>query len=183
MESEWHPSVPLHVQNNIDFIIPAGFKKSPNFFAHFVTTKLVEKPVSCQMEQKMSLTQWRLDSAVQNDAANLRNAQMNSCSFASGTDRKSLKFACVNAFNKLNQQFSELVFDLRRNSFQDFENSFEQIKSQMEQNLNGLNYDRPKLVVAFNSQAQPVRSADNQNFDVLAKLSDSGRIVLQFMDR
>lgn len=136
----------------------------------------------------MSLTQWRLDSgrfgsAVQHNATSLRDSQMKSGSFPSGTDRKSLKFACVSALNKLNEQFSQLVFDLRRNSFQDFENSFEQIKSQMEQNLNGLNYDRPKLVLAFNSQAQPVRSADNQNFDVLAKLSDSGRIVLQFMDR
>ncbi|HEY9730890.1 MAG TPA: hypothetical protein V6C89_03195 [Drouetiella sp.] len=125
----------------------------------------------------MALTQWRLGSALQN------GSQMKSDSSLGGIERKSLRLACVNAFNKLNNQFSNLVFDLRQNSFQDFENSFEQIKSQIEQILNGLNYDRPRLVLAFNSEAQPVRSADNQSFDVLATLSESGRIVLQFMDR
>ena len=125
----------------------------------------------------MELTQWRLGSAAQN------SLQVKSNSSLSGTERKSIRLACVNAFNKLNHQFSELVFDLRHNSFQDFETPFEQIKSQIEQMLNGLNYDRPRLVLAFNSEAQPVRSADNQNFDVLATLSESGRIVLQFMDR
>lgn len=129
----------------------------------------------------MQLTQWRLGSANQFSAQG--NSQMRSDSLPSGVDRKSIRIACVNAFNKLSQQFSQLGFDLRRNSFQEFENSFEQVKSQMEQNLNGLNYDRRGLVLAFNSEAQPIRSADNQNFDVLARLSESGRIVLQFMDR
>jgi len=125
----------------------------------------------------MELTNWNLGSAMQN------GSQMKSDSSLSGFDRKSIRIACVSAFTKLNQQFSCLVFDLRRNSFQDFETSFEQIKSQIEQILNGLNYDRPRLVLAFNSEARPVCSGDNQNFDVRATLSDSGRIVLQFMDR
>lgn len=124
----------------------------------------------------MELTQWRLGSAAY-------GGQMKSDSLMTGTDRKTIRKACVNAFNKLSQQFGGLVFDLRRNSFQDFETSFEQIKSQIEQLLNGLNYDRPKLVLAFNSEARPVCSGDNQNFDVLATLSESGRIVLNFMDR
>lgn len=124
----------------------------------------------------MELTQWRLGSAAY-------GGQMKSDSLMAGTERKTIRKACVNAFNKLNQQFSGLVVDLRRNSFQDFETSFEQIKSQIEQLLNGLNYDRPKLVLAFNSEARPVCSGDNQNFDVLATLSESGRIVLNFMDR
>jgi hypothetical protein len=102
---------------------------------------------------------------------------------ANGFDRKSIKIACVNAFTNLNQMFSKLVFDLRCNSFQDFQMSFEQTKGQIEQMLNSLNYDRPRLVLAFNSEARPVRSGDNQNFDVRAALDASGRIVLQFMDR
>ncbi|MBS1955020.1 MAG: hypothetical protein JST89_12610 [Cyanobacteria bacterium SZAS-4] len=125
----------------------------------------------------MELSNWNLGTVGQN------SLQMKSNSSLGGFDRKSIKIACVNAFAKLNQQFSCLVFDLRRNSFQDFETSFEQIKSQIEQMLNSLNYDRPRLVLAFNSEARPVCSGDNQNFDVRATLSDSGRIVLQFMDR
>ena len=125
----------------------------------------------------MELRNWNFGSAVQN------GSQMKSDSSLSGFDRKSIRLACENAFAKLNQLFSGLVFDLRRNSFQDFETSFEQIKSQIEQILNSLNYDRPRLVLAFNSEARPVCSGDNHNFDVRATLSDSGRIVLQFMDR
>ncbi|MBI2809693.1 MAG: hypothetical protein HYX67_02520 [Candidatus Melainabacteria bacterium] len=125
----------------------------------------------------MELSSWNLGAVGQ------IGSQMKSGSSLSGFDRKSIKLACVTAFTKLNQQFSGLVFDLRRSSFQDFETSFEQIKSQIEQMLNSLNYDRPRLVLAFNSEARPVCSGDNQSFDVRATLSDSGRIVLQFMDR
>jgi hypothetical protein len=99
------------------------------------------------------------------------------------SDRKSVRLACVNAFNKLNQLFSELVFDLRRNNFQDFHSSFEQAKNQVEDLLNNLSYDRSRLVLAFNSEARSVKSGDNQNFDVLAALDAHGQIILQFMDR
>jgi hypothetical protein len=99
------------------------------------------------------------------------------------SDRGSVRLACVNAFNKLNQLFSDLVFDLRRNNFQDFHRSFEQAKNQIEQMLNNLNYDRNRLVLAFNSEARSVKSGDNQNFDVRAALDAHGQIVLQFMDR
>lgn len=102
---------------------------------------------------------------------------------AVGLDRKSVRIACTNAFNKLSQMFSSIVFDLRRNSFQNFEASFESVKTQIEQMLNSLNYDRSRLVLAFNSEARPVCSGDNQNFDVRAALTSSGRIKLEFMDR
>lgn len=109
--------------------------------------------------------------------------QLESNLSASASDRKSIRLACVNAFNKLNQQFSNVVFDLRRNNFQDFQTSFEQAKNQIENLLNNLNYDRHRLVLAFNSEAGLVRSGDNQNFDVRAVLDAHGQIILQFMDR
>ncbi len=99
------------------------------------------------------------------------------------SDRRSIRLACVSAFNKLNQLFSDLVFDLRRNNFQDFHTSFEQAKNQIEQMLNNLNFDRNRLILAFNSEAGSVKSGDNQNFDVRAALDAQGQIVLQFMDR
>ena len=102
---------------------------------------------------------------------------------ASSSDRKTIRLACVNAFNNLNQLFSNVVFDLRRNNFQDFQKSFEQTKNQIENLLNNLNYDRNRLVLAFNSEARLVKSGDNQNFDVRAAIDAQGRIILQFMDR
>ncbi|HEY9678787.1 MAG TPA: hypothetical protein V6C76_12310 [Drouetiella sp.] len=97
-------------------------------------------------------------------------------------DPKSVKLACINVFNTLNSKFANIVFDLRRATFQDVETSFEQTKLQIEQMLNNLNCDRRKLILAFNSQSRPVCSRDNQRFDVRAALDCRGHIVLQFVD-
>ena len=97
-------------------------------------------------------------------------------------DPRSVKLACINVFNTLNFMFAGLVLDLRRATYQDVETSFEQTKAQIEQMLNNLNYDRPRLVLAFNSESHPVCSRDNQRFDVRARLDRRGHIVLQFVD-
>jgi hypothetical protein len=94
----------------------------------------------------------------------------------------SLKNFASLVFARLEHVFRNIVFDLRLAAMQDFHQSFSQTKEQIEQLLNSAAADRDRLVSEFNRACQPVWSADNQNFDVMARINRQGNIELLFVE-